>query len=205
MSDLNKSSLIQRFQLHKTVDYHQEAIRRVAHLQPSKLRKASVLIGFVERDNGLHVLFTRRAIHLKHHPGQVSFPGGKYELSDGDLATTALRETYEEVGISQDKIQILGQLPELVTVSKFTVTPFVAFIASDYQTKIDHNEVDQVFEVPANVVLDTQKLHSEQFLINNYFHRVFGLSYQNHFIWGMTAQIIDAMQKQIMHSSEKTD
>ncbi|WP_038172481.1 CoA pyrophosphatase [Vibrio pacinii] len=205
LSELNKSSLIQRFQLHKTVDYHQEAIRRVAHLQPSKLRKASVLIGFVERDNGLHVLFTRRAIHLKHHPGQVSFPGGKYELSDGDLATTALRETYEEVGISQDKIQILGQLPELVTVSKFTVTPFVAFIASDYQTKIDHNEVDQVFEVPANVVLDTQKLHSEQFLINNYCHRVFGLSYQNHFIWGMTAQIIDAMQKQIMHSSEKTD
>lgn len=205
MSELNKNRLIQRFQLHKTVGYHQDAIRRVAHLHPNTLRKASVLIGFVERENGLHVLFTRRAIHLKHHPGQVSFPGGKYELSDGDLATTALRETYEEVGISQDKIQILGQLPELVTVSKFTVTPFVAFIASDYQTKIDHNEVDQVFEVPASVVLDTQKLHSEQFLINNYSHRVFGLSYQNHFIWGMTAQIIDAIQKQIMHTSEPTD
>lgn len=202
MLELNKSDLIQRFQLHQTVDYHQEALRRVAHLNHSSLRKASVLIGFVERDNGLHVLFTRRARHLKHHPGQVSFPGGKYELSDTDLAATALRETYEEVGINHEKVRIFGQLPELITVSRFTVTPFMAFIDSDYHTNIDHNEVDEVFEVPAKIVLDPRELHSERFYINNHSHRVFGLSYQNHFIWGMTAQIIDAMQKQIMYHSK---
>lgn len=201
MLELNKSDLIQRFQLHQTVDYHQEALRRVAHLNHSSLRKASVLIGFVERDNGLHVLFTRRARHLKHHPGQVSFPGGKYELSDTDLAATALRETYEEVGINHESVRIFGQLPELITVSRFTVTPFMAFIDSDYRTNIDHNEVDEVFEVPAKIVLDPRELHSERFYINNHSHRVFGLSYQNHFIWGMTAQIIDAMQKQIMDHS----
>nr|WP_217906388.1 CoA pyrophosphatase [Vibrio sp. JPW-9-11-11] len=198
MLELNKSDLIQRFQLHQTVDYHQEALRRVAHLEHTSLRKASVLIGFVERDSGLNVLFTRRARHLKHHPGQVSFPGGKYERSDGDLATTALRETFEEVGIAHSKISIFGQLPELVTVSRFTVTPFMAFIDADYRPAIDRNEVDEVFEVPARIVLNPGELHSERFYINNHSHRVFGLSYQNHFIWGMTAQIIDAMQKQIM-------
>lgn len=202
MLELNKSDLIQRFQLHQTVDYHQEALRRVAHLNQSSLRKASVLIGFVERDNGLHVLFTRRARHLKHHPGQVSFPGGKHELSDTDLAATALRETYEEVGINHQRVRIFGQLPELITVSRFTVTPFMAFIDSDYRTNIDHNEVDEVFEVPAKIVLDPRELHSERFYINNHSHRVFGLSYQNHFIWGMTAQIIDAMQKQLMYHSK---
>ncbi|MEF1292176.1 NUDIX hydrolase, partial [Vibrio sp. M260118] len=146
---LDKKQLIQQFQMHQTVDYHHGALNRVAHLKQDKLRKASVLIGFIERENGINVLFTRRAKHLKHHPGQVSFPGGKFETSDLTLAETAIRETYEEVGIDRDKIDIFGQMPELVTISQFTVTPFLAFISPDYQTRIDKNEVDEAFEVPA--------------------------------------------------------
>lgn len=199
LSELNKNHIIQRFQLLQTVDYNQEALKRVAHLKQKQLRKASVLIGFVEREHGLNVIFTRRARHLKHHPGQISFPGGKYEISDSDLAETALRETYEEVGIEKDKIEIFGQMPELVTVSKFTVTPFLAFVSPDYKTQIDSNEVDELFEVPASIVLDKNHLHSHKFQVNNFSHRVFGLSYQHHFIWGMTAQIIHAMQNHIMH------
>ncbi|MDC5707200.1 CoA pyrophosphatase [Vibrio europaeus] len=199
LSELNKNHLIQRFQMHQTVDYHQEALNRVSHLNQTHLRRASVLVGFVERANGINVLFTRRAKHLKHHPGQVSFPGGKFESSDIDLSHTALRETYEEVGIEQSQIEIFGQMPELVTISRFTVTPFLGFISPNYQTRIDKNEVDEVFEVPASVVLDREKLHSQQFRVNNFSHRVFGLSYNSHFIWGMTAQIIQAMQNHIMH------
>ncbi len=198
MSLIDKKQLIQQFQMHQTVDYHHGALNRVAHLKRDKLRKASVLIGFIERDNGINVLFTRRAKHLKHHPGQVSFPGGKLETSDRTLADTAIRETYEEVGIEKNKIEIFGQMPELVTISRFTVTPFLAFISPDYQTRIDKNEVDEAFEVPASIVLDKSKLHSQSFKINNDSHRVFGLSYQSHFIWGMTAQIIQAMQSHIM-------
>lgn len=199
LSELNKNHLIQRFQLHQTVDYHHEALKRVSHLEQSSLRKASVLIGFVERENGLNVLFTKRASHLKHHPGQISFPGGKFEQDDSVLSETALRETYEEVGIERHQISIFGQMPELVTISQFTVTPFLAFISPDYKSQIDKNEVDEVFEVPAKIVLDRKQLHSEQFKVNNFSHRVFGLNYKHHFIWGMTAQIIDAMQKHIMH------
>nr|WP_216612170.1 CoA pyrophosphatase [Vibrio sp. RE86] len=199
MSELNKNHLIQRFQLHQTVDYHHEALKRVSHLEQSSLRKASVLIGFVERENGLNVLFTKRARHLKHHPGQISFPGGKFEQDDSILSETALRETFEEVGIERHQISIFGQMPELVTISQFTVTPFLAFISPDYKSQIDKNEVDEVFEVPAKIVLDRKQLHSQQFQVNNFSHRVFGLNYKHHFIWGMTAQIIDAMQKHIMH------
>lgn len=199
LTELNKHRLIQNFQLNQTVDYHHEALKRVSHLQNDSLRKASVLIGFVERQNGLNIIFTKRAKHLKHHPGQVSFPGGKFEVEDETLSNTALRETYEEIGISNQKISIFGQMPELITISRFSVTPFLAFIDSGYQTRIDANEVDEVFEVPASVVLDRKQLRSQQFQVANYSHRVFGLSYQNHFIWGMTAQIIQAMQKHIMH------
>ncbi len=197
--ELNKSQLIQNFQLHQTVDYHKDSMRRVAHLKSSPLRKASVLIGFVERNHGLNVIFTRRAKHLKHHPGQISFPGGKYEDDDINLAHTALRETHEEIGIKNQQISIFGQMPELVTISRFSVTPFLGFVDNAYVATIDRNEVDEVFEVPARIVFDRSQLHSHQFKFGEHTHRVFGLSYQNHFIWGMTAQIIQALQKHILY------
>ena len=75
LSELNKNQIIQNFQLQQTVDYHQETMKRVAHIPRRSLRKASVLIGFVERGTSLNIIFTRRAQHLKHHPGQISFPG----------------------------------------------------------------------------------------------------------------------------------
>lgn len=202
LSELNKNRLIQQFQLHQTVDYHQEALKRLSDLKPSTLRKASVLVGFVERDSGIHVIFTKRAEHLKHHPGQVSFPGGKYEDHDLTLSQTAIRETFEEIGIEAEKISVFGQMPDLPTVSKFTVTPFLAFVSSDYQAKIDANEVAEVFEVPIETVLDKNRLHSHQFRINNSSHRIFGLNYGQHFIWGMTAQIIQAMQSHLIHECE---
>lgn len=146
MRPISKAELIRGFQLITPVGYHAESLHRVAHLKSLSLRKASVLIGFVERPTGLNVVLTKRAAHLKHHPGQISFPGGKYEESDGTLYQTAMRETREEIGIQEDQIEILGQLPELVTVSKFAVTPVLAFISPDYKTLIDANEVEEVLK-----------------------------------------------------------
>ncbi len=80
--ELNKNQLLQSFQFNLPRGYHAESTARVAHLKGSKLRDAAVLIGFVEREQGLNVILTKRASHLKHHPGQISFPGGKYEESD---------------------------------------------------------------------------------------------------------------------------
>lgn len=194
---LNKNQLMQSFLLTMPPEYHAQSLHRVSHLSPDALRKASVLVGFVERENGLNIILTKRAAHLKHHPGQISFPGGKYEESDGSLYQTAKREAQEEIGVSDSEIEILGQLPELLTVSHFAVTPVVAFIDANYKTRIDRNEVEEVFEIPANYLLDQRKLYSSTFQIQNRPHRVFAIPYKHHFIWGMTAQILQALQKHI--------
>ena len=198
MSILNKSELIQRFQLHQTVNYQPVAQQAAHPRDPSKLAKAAVLIGFVERADGLKVIFTKRANHLRHHPGQVSFPGGKLESFDQSLAETALRETFEEVGISRKKIEIFGQMPQLITRSQFAVTPFLAIIDANFRSKIDTNEVAELFEIPLQVVLDKNRLRSHPFTFKRSVQHIFALSHQKHFIWGMTAQIIAALQQQLM-------
>ncbi|OLQ90269.1 coenzyme A pyrophosphatase [Vibrio panuliri] len=194
----NRDALIQRFQVKQPVSYHAESLKRLGQVTPQSLRKAAVLIGFVERNESLNVLFTKRARHLKHHPGQVSFPGGKHEDDDTSLLMTALRETHEEVGIAGEKIDVFGVMPELPTISRFSVTPYLAFIEPDYQTLIDRNEVDEVFEVPVEIILDPYHLQSSTFFVNQQPHRVFGINYGQHFIWGMTAQIIQALQAHLM-------
>ncbi|WP_413701587.1 NUDIX hydrolase [Psychromonas sp. KJ10-10] len=82
-------------------------------IRPKKLKKAAVLIALVQRQGILHVILTERALHLRHHPGQVSFPGGKYEHFDHSLQQTAIRETHEEIGIHPSLVDIIGQLPLL--------------------------------------------------------------------------------------------
>lgn len=194
---IDKTKLLQNFQLQLPTGYHQESLARFNFLKGEPLRDAAVLIGFVERPEGLQVILTKRAEHLRHHPGQISFPGGKFEPEDIQLVNTALRETKEEVGIDTSCIRVFGQLPKLPTISRFNVTPFLAFISPDYTTRIDPNEVEYVFEVPANHILNPNKLYSTKFEIKQTSHRVFAIPYRQHFIWGMTAQIIESMQKHI--------
>lgn len=198
---MNKQDFLQSFQLKNTIAYHPESMQRVAHLDTEQLRKAAVLIGLVERTDGLQIIFTKRAEHLKHHPGQVSFPGGKYEPSDISLQYTALRELEEEVGIFPYQVDIVGQLPEIHTVSNFSVTPVVALIDPSYRASIDRNEVESIFEVPAEHVLDKNKLFSQMFKFKKFQHRVFAIPFNEHLIWGMTAQIIQALQQQITKST----
>lgn len=89
-----------------------------------------------------------------------------------------------------------------MTVSQFAVTPFLAFVESDYPIQLDHNEVDEVFEVPISFLLDRKKIYSGTFQLKNHRHKLFALSYKQHFIWGMTAQIIQSLQKQFINYNE---
>ncbi|MGR5237633.1 CoA pyrophosphatase [Vibrio alfacsensis] len=197
---IDRTTLLQNFQLHLPTGYHRESLSRFARLKHKTLRDAAVLIGFVDRPDGLHIILTKRAAHLRHHPGQISFPGGKFEPEDKHLLNTALREAEEEIGIQPAHIHVFGQLPKLPTISQFNVTPFLAFVSPDYSTCIDPNEVEAVFEVPANHILSPEKLYSATFHLKNSSHRVFAIPFEQHFIWGMTAQIIESMQKHIIHN-----
>ena len=194
---MDRNQLLRNFSLNLPVEYHSESVKRVAAVKKDGLRRAGILIGCVERDDSLNVILTRRAEHLKHHPGQIAFPGGKYEKFDQSLIHTAIREVKEEIGIPESKIQVLGTLPELVTISNFLVTPVVAMVKNDYVAELDSNEVDSMFEVPAGHLFDIQQLYSQIFEISGINHRVFAIPYKEHFIWGVTAQIIQALQQQL--------
>lgn len=163
-----------------------------------KFKKAAVLIALVERGNALNVILTVRASHLRHHPGQVSFPGGKYEDVDKNLKQTAQRETAEEIGIHPHLVDMIGQLPPLNTVSGFEVHPFIGFINSRFTLNIDPKEVQAVFEVPLAFLLDNQNYYQQHLFANKKRHFSYCIPYQNHLIWGATAQILKNLQDKLL-------
>ena len=162
------------------------------------LKKAAVLIALVEREACLNVILTVRAQHLRHHPGQVSFPGGKYETFDNSLKQTALRETAEEIGIHSDLVEIIGKLPPLNTVSGFEVHPFIGFVDKSFTLNIDSQEVQTVFEVPITFLLKNKNYYKQHLFANKKRHFTYCIPYQNHLIWGATAQILRNLQASLV-------
>lgn len=120
--------------------------------------EAAVLLGLVPRADGVRVLLTRRTEDLRHHAGQVSFPGGRIEPTDRDAVAAALRETEEEVGIPAAQLAPLGFLDPLATVSGFRVLPVVARVDPGYRAQPDPREVAEVFEVPLATLLEPASL-----------------------------------------------
>lgn len=114
---------------------------------------AAVLVGLVPRPEGIQVLLSRRNEAMRHHPGQVSFPGGRIEDSDADPASAAIREAGEEIGLLPAQIVPMGYLDPLLTVTGFRILPLVAAITPDYIACPDPREVAEVFEVPLDYLL----------------------------------------------------
>lgn len=196
-----QQQLLARFLLAPLSSYDQSHSARVLrHVAASKpLKQAAVLIPLVPRDNTFNVVFTRRARHLKHHPGQVAFPGGRYEPQDVDLIATAIRETKEETGILCSRNHILGQLPSLPTISGYMVTPFLSTIPEDYRPALDPNEVDDLFEVPIEYLLNPVNMHTEKITINGMKHNIYAIPYSDYSIWGATAQMIRLLSNQLWY------
>src|SRR5258708_1284644 len=111
-------------------------------------KPAAVLGPLVNRNDGLSVLFTERSRDLPDHPGQISFPGGRIEHDDGDAEVAALREAQEEVGLSPERVTLLGRLTEYETVTGYRVTPIVGWVEPPFELKADTVGVADVCEVP---------------------------------------------------------
>jgi 8-oxo-dGTP pyrophosphatase MutT (NUDIX family) len=182
------------------------------YIHNAPLRSAAVLIGLVEptikgdkanqankvnTDTGLQVILTKRASHLKHHPSQISFPGGKVENADKSLIDTALREAFEEIGLSRDAVTILGTLPSYQTVSGFSVFPIVATIAAPPVYNIDKNEVSEVFHVPLQHFLQAEDHHIMVSTKEMKQHKVHFYTYDQHTIWGITAAMLKNLVLQL--------
>lgn len=161
-------------------------------VQPMK--PAGVLIPILERRAGLTVLLTRRSSGLRHHAGQVSFPGGSMEAGDPDIRHTALRETHEEVGIDPMHITVAGYLPPMPTITGFAVTPVVGLVMTDVRLRLDTREVEDAFEVPLAFLMDAGNEAWDERLIDNIPVPVVEFRYGGQRIWGATASMVLALR-----------
>jgi len=193
---MNKQDFLNRFMLHHTASISFQNTLP-APMPDVTLKKAAILMPLIQRKNGLHMILTQRALHLKHHAGQVSFPGGKHEITDKNLAHTALRETEEEIGINQESIQLIGSLPSLTTITGYHITPFIGFVKAEQQILIDHQEVKECFEVPFSFLLNPQNFSKQRLFANKKRAYTYCCTYRNHLIWGATAQMLINLQLHI--------
>ena len=156
-----------------------------------KLNRAGVLVGicFSEK-NQPSILLTKRAGHLKNHPGQIAFPGGKFELEDGTLVNTALREAEEEIGLNRSIPKELGILPKHETVTKFLVTPIIFQLPGKLDLKINKNEVDEVDYVPLKHFLTLENYSIQARKWQKELRYYYVVPYGPHYIWGATARIL---------------
>ena len=154
------------------------------------LKAAGVLVPVRCHDTGLSVLLTQRSAELKHHAGQVSFPGGRMEESDADIEATALRETREEVGITEDQVSIIGYLETMPTVTGYAVTPVVGLVEGLVDLEIDRTEVAYTFEVPLSFLLDPANHRLVQRQWQGLSFSMVEFHYDGQRIWGATAQML---------------
>lgn len=162
------------------------------------LTPAGVLVPVLERrEAGLSVLLTRRSAELKHHAGQVSFPGGRMEPGDVDIAATALRETHEEVGIAAEFVSIIGYLAPMPTITGYAVTPVVGLVDEAAEIVCDRTEVECTFEVPLVFLLDPANRRSVARELHGRSIPMVEFHYGGERIWGATAFIITQFLKVI--------
>lgn len=163
---------------------------------------AAVLVPLIERDDGLHVLLTRRTEHLRDHAGQISFPGGRSEPYDDGAPATALREAEEEVGLPRRQVEVIGELPPYTTITRYVVTPVVALVRppmSLSKLALDRHEVAAAYEVPLAFLMNPahHRRHvfvweggQRQFLSMPWRGSGSGTDGDEVFIWGATAAML---------------
>ncbi len=161
------------------------------------LTPAAVLFPIVLRDGGQTVLLTQRTAHLKDHPGQISFPGGRVEEEDASPVHTALRETEEEIGLDQGRVEIVGFLPEYRTGTGFRVTPVVGLVTPPFHVHPDPFEVAEVFEVPLAFLLDPVNHQRHSLHYRGALRQYFAMPYGDYFIWGATAGMIRSLAERL--------
>ncbi|MFM6986448.1 MAG: CoA pyrophosphatase [Hydrogenophaga sp.] len=154
---------------------------------------AAVLLPLVMRERP-SLLLTQRTAHLSTHSGQIAFPGGKVDAADADAVAAALRETREEVGLDPVHVEVLGTLPQYITGTQFFITPVVALVRPGFALQPNPHEVDDVFEVPLDFLMDPANHRRHVHEWNGEWREWYSMPYRDgaseRFIWGATAGML---------------
>lgn len=155
-----------------------------------KITEAAVLIPLLLKEDGLSVLLTQRTNHLRDHAGQISFPGGRMDPGDAGPNDTALRESEEEIGLDRNRVEIIGHMPQYLTVSGYSVTPVVGLVQAQAEYVLDEFEVADVFDVPLQFLMDPANHQVRMWQSEQGSRRFYAMPYENRFIWGATAGML---------------
>jgi 8-oxo-dGTP pyrophosphatase MutT (NUDIX family) len=185
--------------MNKNPQQFKELVKRVLAgrarltLDEPSLVCAAVLIPLLFEDGKWYVLVTQRTQTVEHHKGQISFPGGGCDPGDGSLLATALRETFEEIGVPPQAVEVLGALDDFPTITNFVVTPFVGVIPPSFPYQLNPIEVETVVKVPLSYLLEPSHLRIERWDYQGHAHDVLFWDYGSYTIWGLTARILKSL------------
>lgn len=157
------------------------------------LTPAAVLVPIYEKEGRSHILFAQRTLTVRHHKGQISFPGGARDGTDRSLLETALRETEEEIGVRPRDVEILAELDEMVTPTGFHVHPYVGNIPYPYPFRVNDAETAALIEVPLDhlMVESHHRLGFRRF--QDRIYEIHYYTYESHTIWGVTGHILHGL------------
>lgn len=162
-----------------------------------KLRSAAVLMPIIDTGSGARVILTKRSARLKHHPGQVAFPGGRIDDTDADAVAAALRESHEEIGLEPENVEILGELPAHETVTSYSVTPFVGRIRAPFTPVPEAGEVAEVFSVPLPFLMNPASYRVERRRWRGLWRSYYVAPYGPYYIWGATARMLKGLADRV--------
>jgi 8-oxo-dGTP pyrophosphatase MutT (NUDIX family) len=194
-----RTRILQRFEgtqpRHELADWrllgvNAEHSRRLQRHFPADPVPAAVLVALVDRPEGLTVLLTQRASQLTKHAAQISFPGGRLEDSDPDIASAAVREAQEEIGLDPQRVRVFGYLPDHLVISGFRVTPVLSLVTPPFSLVPNPAEVAEVFEVPLSHVFDRNNHKARLRRVGDEDLLLYDIPWQGQNIWGATAGML---------------
>lgn len=171
---------------------------RLSQFDGVDAREAAVLALIYPETRGLHLILTRRTEHLRGHSGQISFPGGRCDPEDGSYTHTALRETEEELGVTNDQIDVIGDLASFyIPPSNYNVYPSVGFTAQKPHFKPNPDEVAEVITFPLVDLLDPRIKHEEERDFQGFKVQIPYYDIQGHKVWGATAVMLSEIEHRL--------
>jgi 8-oxo-dGTP pyrophosphatase MutT (NUDIX family) len=204
--DVLRARILRRFEgtepRHELADWRLLGVdaERTLKLQrhfPANPVPAAVLVPFVDRPEGLTVLLTQRASQLAKHAAQVSFPGGRLEESDPDVAYAAIREAQEEIGLDPARVRVFGYLPDHLVISGFRVTPVLSLVSPPFSLVPNPAEVAEAFEVPVSHIFDTRNHKARLRRVGDEDMLLFDIPWAGHNIWGATAGMLMTLVRMV--------